>query len=237
MKMAEFLNLETKQVQWLDASLEHPNLVRVPEGAEIAIKFNYDPEGHGIIFYKNDGKTSAAADNGFLWKSGSLWSMKDLLDPYFKDCDINLSHVVLWQRNPLQEKINETLSVLNVNKAQLSLILGREKSYVKRLLAKNRNVTEKTKATVIDQLDQLIRVHEQDQGLENSKCIKELTVTLSIDTKEVQDELKKSYSLIDQANQNAEMYRQMCNARANLIKWMGGLIALLLILGIAMVAL
>lgn len=195
MKMAEFLNLETKQVQWLDASLEHPNLVKVPEGAVALVLYDDDA---GYWFDKGNltkgfGRVSFLAN--FESDSKSDYSLYE----YVKHCRGEL----VWQRNPLQEKINETLSALNISKAQLSILLGREKSYVKRLLAKNRNVTEKTKVTVIDRLDQLIRVHEKDQGPENSKCIKKLTVTLSVDTKEVQDELKKAYNLIDQANDNS----------------------------------
>lgn len=34
MNQAKFLNLETKQVQILDSSLDHPNLIRMSDGAE-----------------------------------------------------------------------------------------------------------------------------------------------------------------------------------------------------------
>lgn len=183
--------------------------IEVPEGAEIAIKFNDDPEGYGIIFYKNDGKTSAASDNGFLWKSGSLWSMRELLDPDFKDGDIDLSHVILWQRNSLQEKINETLSALNVNKAQLSILLGREKSYVKRLLAKGRNVTENTKAAVIDQLEQLIRVHEYEQ-LEPAQIDHEAIIA------KLNLQLHTTSKLLDQAVAEKNVWRLKLQDQRNL---------------------
>lgn len=195
MKMAEFLNIDTKQVQWLDASLEHPNLVKVPEGAE-------EYRGNNV-FYKN---------NGAFFSDGESW---------FKSTYSDFS--IIWQRNPLQEKINETLSVLNANKAQLSILLGREKSYVKRLLAKNRNVTEKTKATVIDQLNQLISQHEKES--ENSKCVKKLTVTLSIDTKEVQDELKKAYNLIDQANDSSIAWQKKYKDQKNISLFLTSIIS------------
>lgn len=203
MKMAEFLNLDTKQVQWLDASLEHPNLVRVPDGAS------------GFYRWKDK------EDNTFFLKKAKDVLLYSNHESKWEWCHYGFEmfgcEVVLWQRNPLQEKINETLSALSVNKAQLSGLLGREKSYVKRLLAKNRNVTEKTKATVIDQLDQLISQHEQDQGPEDSKCVKKLTVTLSVDTKEVQDELKKAYSLIDQANDNSIAWQKKYKDQKNFI--------------------
>lgn len=214
MKQAEFLNLDTKQAQWLDASLEHPNLVKVPEGAEIAV---YPPFSKGVSFFKDGFKS-------YYFKSSNSW-VKTTYNPE------NLKHweswCVAWQRNSLQEKINETLSVLNANKAQLSILLGREKSYVKRLLAKDRNVTEKTKVAVIDQLEQLIRAHEYEQEAESSKCIGELTVTLSVDTKEVQDELKKAYALIDQANDNSITWQKKYEDQKNFI-WvllLGGIIS------------
>ena len=190
MKQAEFLNLDTKQVQWLDASLEHPNLVKVPEGAETAWigketkTVSFDKMIDGCNHYSYGGEWNK-------WGSDRCKSLFNLV----------------WQRNSFQEKINETLSVLNVSKAQLSVLLGREKSYVKRLLAKGRNVTENTKVAVIGQLEQLIRVHEYEQKAEGSKCIGELTVKLSVDTKEVQDELKKAYGLIDQANENSTSWQ------------------------------
>lgn len=202
MKMAEFLNLNTKQVQWLDASLEHPNLVKIPTDTEAITLL----EDRYINFYK-DGASFAIDLGERDWDYGAKGTVENYLTTY-PDAKI------IWQRNPLQEKINETLSVLNVNKSQLSILLGREKSYVKRLLAKDRNVTENTKVAVIDQLDQLIRMHEKES--ENSKCVKKLTVTLSVDTKEVQDELKKAYSLIDQANDNSTAWQKKYKDQKNL---------------------
>lgn len=223
MKMAEFLNLDTKQVQWLDASLEHPNLVKIPNDAEAITLL----EDRYINFYKTG--ASFAIDFGERdWDYGAAAPVEDYLAIY-PDAEI------IWQRNSLQEKINETLSALNVNKAQLSVLLGREKSYVKRLLAKGRNVTENTKVAVIDQMEQLIRAHEYEQ--EEPTHIGKLTVQLSIDTKEVQDELKKAYGLVDQANENAEMYRQKYEFNANLAKLMIGLTVLSLLVVFAEVAL
>ena len=83
MKMAEFLNLDTKQTQWLDTSLEHPNLVRVPEGAECA--FEQLIKNHPVGFFK----------------SGHVWSLidanwkADAFSPY------NADRIIYWQRNPL----------------------------------------------------------------------------------------------------------------------------------------
>lgn len=206
MKMAEFLNLDTKQVQWLDASLEHPNLVRVPEGADtLTIR------GRDKIFWKDNYLSKCIKYNNEWLDSKKYPDRYFNLNEYIDAFD---GSEIIWQRNPLQEKINETLSALNVSKAQLSILLGREKSYVKRLLAKNRNVTEKTKATVIDQLNQLISQHEKES--ENSKCVKKLTVTLSVDTKEVQDELKKAYNLIDQANDNSIAWQKKYKDQKNL---------------------
>lgn len=72
--------------------------ISIPEGAEIAIKFNIDDDEHGVIFYKNDGKASASEKNSFKWDCGSQWSNAELLDENFADGDIDLSHKVLWQR-------------------------------------------------------------------------------------------------------------------------------------------
>lgn len=155
MKMAEFLNLDTKQVQWFDASLEHPNLVKVPKGA-VALVLYGNASGYwfnGDNKYKGFGSVEHIGDFG----NSDVSSYKSIHD-YVKF----VKGDIIWQRNPLQQKINETLSILNVSKAQLSVLLGREKSYVKRLLAKGRNVTENTKLAVIDQLEQLIRVHEYE---------------------------------------------------------------------------
>lgn len=209
MKHAEFLNLDTKQVQWLDASLEHPNLVRVPDGADTLAG---DIRGDCQYFWNHE-KMEIIGCGESLKRYPEWESINDTASEWIfilNDNNVQL----LWQRNSLQEKINETLSVLNANKAQLSILLGREKSYVKRLLAKNRNVTEKTKATIIDQLDQLISQHEKES--ENSKCVKKLTATLSVDTKEVQDELKKAYNLIDQANENSMAWQKKYKDQKNL---------------------
>ena len=193
MKQAEFLNLDTKQVQWLDASLEHPNLVKVPEGAEIYIDLGCNLYG----FYKNGFND---VYNQGLWKKTV---MNDKNMKIWSECP------VLWQRNPLQEKINETLSALNVNKAQLSVLLGREKSYVKRLLAKGRNVTENTKLAVIDQLEQLIRVQEYEKP-EPTQIDYEATIA------KLNLQLFNTSKLLDQAVAEKNVWRLKLQDQRNL---------------------
>ena len=71
--------------------------IEIPEGAEIAIQFKNDPDTHGIIFYKNGGK-SCMGKNDNNWQHDSEWTMDQLLNENFHDGEINLSHYVLWQR-------------------------------------------------------------------------------------------------------------------------------------------
>ena len=71
--------------------------IEIPEGAEIAIQFKNDPDTHGIIFYKNGGK-SCMGKNDNNWQHDSEWTMDQLLNENFHDGAINLSHYVLWQR-------------------------------------------------------------------------------------------------------------------------------------------
>lgn len=199
MKMAEFLNLDTKQVQWLDASLEHPNLVRIPSDAQaITLSFN-----NRIVVFK-EGASFSISLGERDWDYGASGSLKNYLS------DVNAK--IIWQRNSLQEKINETLSVLSVNKAQLSVLLGREKSYVKRLLAKGRNVTENTKTAVIDQLEQLIRVREYENTEEPAKDIINHEVVIA----KLNLQLFNTSKLLDQAIAEKNIWRLKLQDQRNL---------------------
>lgn len=216
MKQAEFLNLETKQVQWLDASLEHPNLVRVPNDAEAITLL----EDRYINFYKNG--ASFAIDLGERdWDYNAKTPAEDYLATY-PDAEI------IWQRpTPLRQKVDEANQKLGINERQLSKAIGREESYITKMFVGSRNPKPKTIKTLIADLDRLM----------NRKP--KATADNEINAMKIcyEQEIKLKIALLNQANQNAEMYRHKCEAQANLIKWMGGLIALLLILGIAMVTL
>lgn len=78
--------------------------IEVPEGAEIAIKFKYDPDDFGVIFYKNNGK-SCLSQNDKSWQNDADWTMKDLLDENYCEDGIDLSHDVLWQRATHPEEL------------------------------------------------------------------------------------------------------------------------------------
>lgn len=101
----EWLNTKTFEYKQAACMFGHSEWIEIPEGAEIAIKFNIDDDEHGVIFYKNDGKASASEKNSFKWDCGSQWSNAELLDENFADGDIDLSHKVLWQRPKQPESL------------------------------------------------------------------------------------------------------------------------------------
>lgn len=76
----------------------NPDWIEIPEGSEIAIKFNVDNSGHGVCFYKNNGKLSFSQKNP-IWKE-SEWTQKELLDEDFRNGDVDFAHKVLWIRKP-----------------------------------------------------------------------------------------------------------------------------------------
>ena len=78
--------------------------IGVPEGAEIAVKFKNDIDEHGVIFYKNNGKSSFSEKTKF-WEHDSNWTMRELLDENHFDGDIDLSHRILWQRHTQPEEL------------------------------------------------------------------------------------------------------------------------------------
>lgn len=76
----------------------NPDWIEIPEGAEIAIKFKVDNSGHGVCFYKNNGKLSFSQKNP-IWKE-SEWTQMELLDEDFRNGNVDLTHKVLWIRKP-----------------------------------------------------------------------------------------------------------------------------------------
>ncbi|MDU6157989.1 MULTISPECIES: hypothetical protein [Acinetobacter] len=76
----------------------NPDWIEIPEGSEIAIKFNVDNSGHGVCFYKNNGKLSFSQKNP-IWEE-SEWTQTELLDEDFRNGDVDLTHKVLWIRKP-----------------------------------------------------------------------------------------------------------------------------------------
>lgn len=71
--------------------------VRVPDGAEIAVRFNDDVANYGVCFYKNNGG-SVSSSKHKCWQHDANWKMHELLDESHFDGDIDLSHSILWQR-------------------------------------------------------------------------------------------------------------------------------------------
>ena len=78
--------------------------IEVPEGAEIAVKFKNNIDEHGVIFYKNNGKSTFSEKTKF-WEHNSNWTMRELLDENHFDGDIDLSHRILWQRHVQPEEL------------------------------------------------------------------------------------------------------------------------------------
>ncbi|MFA2984174.1 hypothetical protein KWE57_03735 [Acinetobacter pittii] len=76
----------------------NPDWIEIPEGAEIAIKFKVDNSGHGVCFYKNNGKLSFSQKNP-IWEE-SEWTQMELLDEDFRNGNVDLTHKVLWIRKP-----------------------------------------------------------------------------------------------------------------------------------------
>lgn len=92
--------LYTKNVSDIAAE----RVVEVPEGAEIAVKFKNDIDEHGVVFYKNNGKSSFSEKTKF-WEHDSNWIMRELLDENHFYGDIDLSHRILWQRHTQPEEL------------------------------------------------------------------------------------------------------------------------------------
>ncbi|QHJ79228.1 MAG: hypothetical protein [Caudoviricetes sp.] len=89
-----------KDMDWID----------IPEGAEIAVKFDRNPEE--FVFYKDGGSSYANTLSKYSWKNDSLWKMSDLLNENFTIKGHDLSHKVLWTRYTQPEELpftdNET---------------------------------------------------------------------------------------------------------------------------------
>lgn len=96
--LKEWLNTETFEYKQAACMFGHSEWIEIPEGAEIAIKFKYDPDEFGVIFYKNNGK-SCMGESDNNWQHDSEWTMDKLLNENYHDGGIDLSHEILWQRD------------------------------------------------------------------------------------------------------------------------------------------
>lgn len=81
----------------------NPDWIEIPEGSEIAIKFNVDNSGHGVCFYKNNGKLVFSQKNP-IWEE-SEWTQTELLDEDFRSGDVDFTHKVLWIRKPQDQAL------------------------------------------------------------------------------------------------------------------------------------
>lgn len=95
--MKEYLDAN-RNYQFVLSTEKEDGFIEIPEGAEIAIQFKNNPYEHGIVFYKNGGKSCMCkGDNN--WQHDSEWIMDQLLNENYHDGEIDLSHEILWQRD------------------------------------------------------------------------------------------------------------------------------------------
>lgn len=155
MKTAEFLN--TKENYMLQVLPEHAGddpesgLVKVPDWADTLA-------GHssGDCCYFWDHKSMKYIGVGESLSRFPDWedidrTAKQWLEHF--ECDSGFS--ILWQRNKLQQKVDEVRKHLGItSNDKLSIMIGRESSYLRKLL--KRNASTKTKEKVIAELDALI---------------------------------------------------------------------------------
>ena len=87
----EYLNKTTGEYRKTAENVTGEQWVEIPDGSEIAILFNKNPEMYGVCFYKEDGKQSKS-EKDFDWRE-SRWYGRDL------------SHKVLWQRHIQTEEL------------------------------------------------------------------------------------------------------------------------------------
>lgn len=99
--MKEYL-LKTEDGKWIHSntgeSFSYVEKIEIPDGAEIAVEFNED--NSGVAFYRKNGKEYANKSTGFGWFGGSKWTLQELLDENFKVDGMDLSHKIIWQREP-----------------------------------------------------------------------------------------------------------------------------------------
>lgn len=172
-KTAEFLN--TKANYMLQVLPEHAGddpesgLVRVPDGAEYLVK--HRDCGELNFFNANFGMIITAGLSDVRWMSSGF---DDHIVDRMQYMSDNYYSVILWQRNTLQQKVDEVRQHLGItNNNTLSVMIGREKSYLRKLL--KRKASSATVEKVIAELDALIDSHSDKMAdAENRKTIGEL---------------------------------------------------------------
>lgn len=129
-KTAEFLNTKANyilQVLPEHAGDDHKSgLVRVPNGCHAVTKCRYDT----FLFWMDCGHVVHSSNQNEKYKPNS----KDF-NSYLAWAD---SSILIWQRNTLQQKVDEVRQHLGItNNNMLSVMIGREKSYLRKLLKRN----------------------------------------------------------------------------------------------------
>lgn len=149
MKTAEFLNTKANYI--LQVLPEHAGddpesgLLRVPDGA---IKLTID-ESKTLTFFKNETESMNVGQD-HKWMSSKIhngiYSWSEYAEYPYK---------LLWDRSELRSKVDEVRQHLGItNNNILSVMIGREKSYLRKLL--KRKASSATVEKVIAELDALI---------------------------------------------------------------------------------
>lgn len=151
-KTAEFLN--TKANYMLQVLPEHAGddpesgLLRVPDGA---IKLTID-ESKTLTFFKNETESMNVGEDA-NWMSSKIHNGICSWSEYAE-----YPYKLLWYRSELRQKVDEVRQHLGItNNNILSVMIGREKSYLHKLL--KRKASSATIDKVIAELDALIVVH------------------------------------------------------------------------------
>lgn len=245
MKTAEFLN--TKANYMLQVLPEHAGddpesgLVRVPDGAEKATLCN------GYLIFWKDSKYS------FSIKEESKWCYKLNDDSVYFDFNEYMrtygDSEIIWQRNTLQQKVNEVRQHLGItNNNTLSVMIGREKSYLRKLL--KRKTSSATVDKVIAELDALI--DSQSDGkidADNYKTVGDassndvvglnlveeslITANLNLKNGLLQNEIRELNQKLKLSNEISEMWEENYKQSAKLNAWLFLIIILFIGLFIA----
>ena len=125
--LKEWLNTKTFEYKQAACMFGHSEWIAIPEGAEIAIQFKNDHDKHGVVFYKNGGK-SCMGENDDNWEHDSGWTMDQLLNENYHEGLCDLSHKILWQRPQQPEAlpfIDDNPQSLNEQYAETEQVDGR----------------------------------------------------------------------------------------------------------------
>lgn len=246
-KTAEFLN--TKANYMLQVLPEHAGddpesgLLRVPKGAEYLVK--HRDCGELNFFNANFGMIITAGLSDVRWMSSGF---DDHIVDRMQYMSDNYYSVILWQRNTLQQKVDEVRQHLGItNNNTLSVMIGREKSYLRKLL--KRKASSATVEKVIAELDALIDsqsdgkidadnyktvgdASSNDVGL---NLVKESLITANLKLKNglLQNEIRELNRKLDLSNDVAEMWEENHKKSSRLNAWLFFIIILFIGLFIA----